>query len=137
MNTETNKQKARAALESVDKLDFDAWRSAMAPGVTVRANGDVMNREQFEGMCRGLMQAFSNGRHIIESQVAEGDWVATRLTWTAMHVGEFNGVAPSNRPIRITGAAFDRFENGKIVEHLAQFDAMSLMIQIGGLPAAA
>ncbi len=138
MNTEINKQKALAFYEAADKLDFDAWLSAMAPDVVAHANGgDAMTREQFEGMHRGMMEAFSQGRHIIESQVAEGDWVATRLTWTAMHVGDFNGVPASKRPVRISGAGYDRFENGKIVEHQAHFDAMGLMIQIGAIPAAA
>lgn len=135
MSTETNKQKARAFLENADKLDLDAWRAAMAPDAVARANGgDPMSREQFEAMLVGMSTAFSNGRHLIESQVAEGDLVATRLTWTAMHVGEFNGVPASHRPVRIAGAAYDRFENGKIVEHQAQFDAMGLMVQIGAIP---
>lgn len=96
-----------------------------------------MTAEQFEAMVRSITSAFSNGRHTIESQVAEGDRVATRLTWTAVHTGEFNGVPASNRPVRIAGDAFDRFENGKIVEHHAQFDAMGLMVQIGAIPMAA
>jgi len=138
MNTKTNKQKALAFYEASDKLDYDAWRGAMTPDVIVHTNGgDAMSREQFEAMHRGLMDAFANGRHIIDSQVAEGDWVATRLTWTALHVGDFNGVPASNRPVRIAGAGYDRFENGKIVEHQAHFDAMGLMIQIGAIPAAA
>lgn len=135
MSTETNKQKARAFLESADDLDFGTWRAAVAADFVASANGgEPMNVDQFEGMVRGLMTAFSNGRHIIESQVAEGDRVATRLTWTAMHVAEFNGVPASHRPVRISGDAFDRIENGKIVEHHAQFDAMGLMVQIGAIP---
>jgi predicted ester cyclase len=135
MSTETNKRIARSFLQSVDDLDFEAWRATAAPDLVASANGgDVMNRDEFEGMVRGITGAFSNGRHVIESQVAEGDHVATRLTWTALHTGEFNGVPASNRPVRVCGDAFDRIENGRLVEHHAQFDAMGMMVQIGAVP---
>lgn len=138
MNTETNKTKAREMFAKVDSMDFAGWREAIARDFVASANGgEPMNLEQFEGMVRGITSAFSNGRHIIENQVAEGDRVATRLTWTAIHTGEFNGVPASNRPVRIAGDAFDRFRDGKIIEHHAQFDAMALMVQIGAIPMAA
>jgi predicted ester cyclase len=138
MNRETQKAKAREFLESVDKLDFQTLRAAMAQGFVSSANGgDAMTVEQYEGMVRGITTAFSNGRHIIETQVVDGDLVATRMIWTAVHTGEFNGVAASNRPVRISGTSFDRFKDGKIVEHHAQFDAMGLMVQIGAMPMAA
>lgn len=135
MSTETNKRIARSFLRSADDVDFEAWRAIASPDLVASANGgDVMNREEFEGMVRGITGAFSNGRHIIESQVAEGDHVATRLTWTALHTGEFNGVPASNRPVRVCGDAFDRIANGKVVEHHAQFDVMGMMVQIGAVP---
>ena len=135
MNAETNKQIVRSFLASADDLDFEACRAIASPDLVASANGgNPMNREEFEGMVRGLFGAFSNGRHIIESQVAEGNGVATRLTWTALHTGEFNGVPASNRPVRISGGAFDRVEEGRLVEHHGQFDLMGLMVQIGALP---
>jgi predicted ester cyclase len=135
MNVETNKQIARAFLQSSDDVDFEAWRAIASPNLVATANGgDPMNRDEFEGMVHGLLVGFSQGRHLIESQVAEGDTVATRLTWTALHTGEFNGVPASNRPVRIAGDAFDRIEDGRLVEHHAQFDLMALMVQIGAVP---
>jgi len=135
MSAETNKEIARSFLRSADDVDFETWRSIASPDLVASANGgDVMNREEFEGMVRGLIGAFSNGRHIIESQLAEGDRVATRLIWTALHSAEFNGVPASNRPVRICGDAFDRIADGRVVEHHAQFDLMGLMVQIGAVP---
>ena len=135
MNAETNKQIARSFLQSADDGDFDAWHAIASPDLVASANGgDPMNRDEFEGMVRGIIGGFSNSRHLIESQVAEADKVATRLTWTALHTGEFNGVPASNRPVRISGDAFDRIEGGRLVEHHAQFDLMALMVQIGAVP---
>ena len=68
MSTETNKQIARSFLQSVDDVDFEAWRATASSDLVASANGgDVMNREEFEGMTRGIVGGFSNGRHIIES----------------------------------------------------------------------
>jgi steroid delta-isomerase-like uncharacterized protein len=135
MSTDTNKQIARSFLQSVDDVDFETWRALASPDLVASANGgDVMSRDEFEGMVRGITGAFSNGRHIIDSQVAQGDRVATRLTWTALHTGEFNGVPASHRPVRVSGDAFDRIENGRVVEHHAMFDAMAMMVQIGAVP---
>ena len=139
MSTETNKRTARTFLESFDKGDFAAWRAALAPSMVAHVNGGdhALSAEQFEGMCRMFAEAFASGRHLIQGQLAEGDWVATRLTWTAVHVGTFNGIPASQRPVRVDGGAYDRFEGGKIAEHRAHFDVMALMTQIGAIPATA
>jgi predicted ester cyclase len=135
MDAETNKQIAQSFLRSADDGDFETWRSIASPDLAASANGgEIMSREEFEGMVHGIIAGFSNGRHIIEAQVAEGDRVATRLTWTALHSGEFNGVPASNRPVRVCGDAFDRIQDGKLVEHHAQFDMLGLMVQIGAVP---
>lgn len=138
MSTETNKLAARRVQEDHDKGDIAGIVAALAPDFVAHANGgDAMTREQFEGMLRMIADAFSNGRHIFDGQVAEGDWVATRMTWTALHTGDFNGVPASNRPVRIATSVYDRFKDGKIVEHNALFDSMTMMMQIGAIPAAA
>jgi predicted ester cyclase len=58
--------------------------------------------------------------------MAEGDWVTTRLYWTAVHTGAFNGIPAS-----------DCLQDGRIVEHRATIDLMALMQQIGAIPVAA
>lgn len=138
MSTESNKQKARAYFAHADSGNLKAWRAAMAPDAVIQVNGDPeMTMTQFETMVGPFFSAFSNGRHIIEQQLADGDWVTTRLYWTALHTGAFNGIPASNRPVRMLSVSSDRFLDGKIVEHRATIDVMALMQQIGAIPAAA
>lgn len=139
MSTEANKQTVRRMFESMDKGDGSTWHPLLAPNFTAQfaGNGDAMNAEQFKGMERMFAASFANCRHIIESQVAEGDCVETRLLWTALHVADFNGIPASRKPVKIAGVTFDRFDSGKIAEHRAVVDVMSLMSQIGAIPAAA
>ncbi len=139
MSTEANKQTVRKMFESMDKGDGSTWHPLLATNFTAHfaGNGPTMNAEQFKGMVRMFAASFANGRHIIESQVAEGDCVETRILWTALHVADFNGIPASQKPVKIAAVAFDRLANGKIVEHRAVVDVMSLMTQIGAIPAAA
>lgn len=139
MTLETNKQTLRKMFDSMDKGDGAAWHPLLAPGFVARmaGNDQPMTAEQFKGMERAFATSFANGRHIIESQVAEGDCVETRLVWTALHVGDFNGIPASQKPVRIEAVSFDRFKDGRIAEHRALVDVMSLMMQIGAVPAEA
>ena len=139
MSTEANKWTARKMFESVDKGDYDTSRAQLTPDFVAHMAGNerAMNADEFEGMARMFTASFANSRHIIESQLAEDDWVVTRLIWTGLHVGDFSGIPASQKPVRIDAVAHDRFVNGRIAEHRTIIDVMGLMTQIGALPAAA
>ena len=68
----------------------------------------------------------------IEKQVAEGDLVATRVTMTGTHRGEWPpGVKATNKPVRITAVNFDRVQNGRIVEHGGAANELMALIECG------
>lgn len=67
--------------------------------------------------------------------LAEGDLVAFTWTMSGIHQGVFANVPPTGKPVTVHGINVERFQDGKIVEHWSQFDAVGLMRQIGGLPA--
>jgi SnoaL-like polyketide cyclase len=75
--------------------------------------------------------AFSQGQHVFNEVVVTGDRVVTYGTFTAMHLGEFKGLPPTGKQIRLSIMHIDRVENGKIVEHWGQGDALGLMQQLG------
>jgi steroid delta-isomerase-like uncharacterized protein len=137
MSTDTNKQTARKFFESVDNGDASASQALLTADFVahVAGNEHAMNAQEFLAMGRAFTTSFANSRHIIESQVAEGDCVETRLVWTGVHVGDFNGIPASQKPVKIEAVSRDRFVGGKIAEHRALIDAMALMIQIGAIPA--
>ena len=66
-----------------------------------------------------------------EDMVAEGDKVAVRWTWKGKHTGEYMGVAPTGKQIKITGISILRIEGGKIVEEYAEIDNLGMMQQLG------
>lgn len=89
------------------------------------------------GFLQGFADAFPDCKISVEDEVAQGDTVASRWTMTGTHQGDFLGVPATGKPMIITGIDFTRVVDGKIAEHWAQFDAASLMVQIGALPAPA
>lgn len=75
--------------------------------------------------------AFPDVHFTIEDMTSEGDWVATRVTGRATHLGRpFMGVEPSGRRVVWSSLGFFRVHNNKIVEHYGQPDLMGLREQI-------
>lgn len=139
MSTETNKQIVLKMYEYQDKGDMKGERTLFAPDFVARMGGSeqAMDADQFGAMETTFVTSFANGRHVISSQVAEGDTVVTIGSWSALHVGDFNGIPASQKPVKIEFWSTDRLRDGKIVEHVALVDVMSLMVQIGAIPSQA
>jgi len=78
-------------------------------------NGDPDLARQFARIAETRL-AFPDLEMTIELQIAEGPWVATRVTFRGTHMGEFAGVPATGRRIEYSGTAMDRLENGKVVE---------------------
>lgn len=75
--------------------------------------------------------AFTNSKHQFDQIIVEGNKVVTCWTFTAKHLGEFQGIPPTHKDIEISIMHIDCVENSKIVEHWGQGDAQGLMQQLG------
>jgi len=60
--------------------------------------------------------AFPDLHATIEFQLTDGDKVLSSFTIRGTHKGEFQGIPPTNRPVKISGITIDRITGGKIVE---------------------
>lgn len=76
---------------------------------------------------------FPDLRFTVEEQIAEGDLVVDRFIARGTHKGEFQGIAPTNKKITITGTVINRIINNKIVERWTELDTLGLMVQIGAV----
>jgi predicted ester cyclase len=68
-------------------------------------------------------EAFRNASHNIESIMAEGDMVATRCVFKAVHKGEFLGIPPSGKLISVPVICLNRVVDGRIKETWADWDS--------------
>ena len=71
----------------------------------------------------------------IEQQIAEGEWVVTRLTARGTHRGEWMGIKPTGKAVEITAVNIDRVVDGRIVEHGGAADLLGPFLKIGAVKA--
>ncbi|HEX6655330.1 MAG TPA: ester cyclase [Candidatus Limnocylindria bacterium] len=84
-----------------------------------------------------LLAAFPDFRMTVEDVFAGGgDKAVARVTIRGTHKGEFSGVAPTARPIDVQLIDIMRFDDaGLVCEHWGVADMLSLMQQLGVVPA--
>jgi len=78
--------------------------------------------------------AFPDLRLTIEDIIAEGETVVARWSCRGTHNGDLNGIAPTGKQVLISGVSIARFTNGKMSEGFVNWDALSLMQQLGVVP---
>lgn len=74
---------------------------------------------------------------VVEDQIAEGECVASRWVASAINSGPVMGMPPTGRTVHVTGVNVARFAEGKIAESWFNFDMLSLLQQLGAIPAPA
>lgn len=139
MSTETNKKLIAQSYQAMDTGDGAKVQSLYSADAkfTIAGAPGPMDFNGFTQFVGAFQTAFSRPRHVIKSQVAEGDRVSTYLEWHAVHTGPFNGIPASHKPVKIQAITHHTISNGKITEQTSVFDSMSLMQQIGAIPMAA
>ncbi len=88
--------------------------------------------EQLLGLWR---MAFSNLKLQVEDSIEDGNKVAARFRITGTHSGPLMGVPATGRPISVLATGIFRVVDGKLAENWVNLDALSLMQQIGAVPA--
>jgi steroid delta-isomerase-like uncharacterized protein len=116
--------------------DQAGLRELVSPGVIAHQPGlpAPLSRDGLLAMIDAFGQSFSDEQYTIEEQVADGDRVATRVTWRAVHSGPFQGLAATGRPVAVGGIAISRIEDGRIAERWLQMDQVGMLRQLGLVP---
>lgn len=120
----------RGDLDAVDRLfapdyvDHDPSRAGAQPG-----------SEGVKQAWAALRAAFPDLRVTIEDVVAEGDNVAVRSTSRGTHHGELMGISPTGKSVTIAVIDINRIVDGKLAERWAATDTLSVLQQLGAIPA--
>jgi predicted ester cyclase len=75
------------------------------------------------------------GYHVIDDQIAEADKVVTRLTSHGRHERDLPGAPRTGNEMKMTSITIHRIAEGRIVEKWSEKDMISLLTQIGVMPA--
>lgn len=82
---------------------------------------------------RGVRRTYPDLHLTVEQQIAEGEWVATRVTMHGTHQGEWLGIRPTGKPVEVTAVNLDRVVNGRIVEHGGAANLLGPLLAIGAV----
>lgn len=134
MSTEANKAIIRDFFDQVwnqgDEAAIDRFIAADAAGNDPDFG---IGREGFKRQWRTWRAAFPDLHFDVEELVAEGDVVVSRWTLTGTHTGEFLGIAPTGRAIRVGGMSLDHLQNGLLVSGFDGWDNLGLRQQLGAI----
>jgi predicted ester cyclase len=134
MSTEENKVIVRRSIEELwnrrnltilDELYAESYHE---PGIT----DSTKWREDLGDMFAAGVPADMHNE--IEDQIAEGDKVVTRWTWSFTHDVKFLGAEPTGKHISWTGISIHRLKDGKLVEGWYNADELALFRQLGLIP---
>ncbi len=85
---------------------------------------------------RILLAAFPGMRMDVEDLIASGDKTVARVNVTGTHKGEFMGMPPTGTQVDVELIDIQRFDSaGLVCEHWGVADMLSLMQQLGAVPA--
>jgi steroid delta-isomerase-like uncharacterized protein len=97
------------------------------PTITGRGVGPAAYRRQVERFLVGLPDLKFN----VDDTISEGDKLVVYWTITGTHLGEFLGVAPTNKLVAFSGITINQIADGKILESTVIWDGIGLMKQFG------
>jgi predicted ester cyclase len=82
---------------------------------------------------RGVRRTYPDLRLTVEQQIAEGDWVVSRVTMRGTHRGEWQGIKPTGKTVVVTAVNVDRVVGGRIVEHGGAANLLGPLREIGAV----
>ena len=95
-----------------------------------------MTDEALIGHIEFFEAAFPNYELFIDEMIAEGDRVIIKAHLTGTHMGDLSGIPPTYKTVNFPCVVAYEIENYKIISHWMLADQMSLMEQLGVVPAA-
>ena len=133
---------AKVGVEAFGTADWDRVRAALTPDSVYEefATGRrIVGPDSIIEADKGWKQAFPDARGTIRTAVASGSTVTLEITWEGTHTGDLVGpqgtIPASGRPVSLPAAQVVEVEGDKAKATRHYFDLMTLMAQIGAVPA--
>lgn len=81
----------------------------------------------------GVRDVYPDLHVTIEQQIAEGDWVVSRITARGTHQGAWLGIKPTGKALEFTGVDIDNVVSGRIVEHGGAANMLEPLLEAGAI----
>ena len=129
----------RAAVDAWNAHDRDRYVTGYLPDVKLHGFPEGVDDAATLGdFFAGFWEAVPDAQLALGDAFGAGDKAAARLTITGTHEGELMGVPATHRPISVEIITILRFaDDGRIAERWNVADFLSMLQQIGAVPAPA
>ncbi len=117
--------------ETINAHDAAGGRELFAPDArVVAATGRVLTLGGLGRMLADSVAAFPDLRVTVGRWVVQGDVVVTEEVMEGTHRGDFAGLAPTGRLVRLPLCHVTRVVDGRIVERVAYHDTAGILRQL-------
>ncbi len=128
----------RSAYERITAGDIDGFGALIADDFIEHDEvpGLPPTKEGVIAYFRSLLTSFPDMQMNVEDLITSENKAVARVKATATHQGEFMGVPPTGNAVAIQLIDIMTFDDaGLVCEHWGVADLLSLMQQLGGVPA--
>jgi predicted ester cyclase len=136
MSIEENKLLVRRYMdEVVNTGDVGRLADFISPDY-VEVFNNVRYRAGLEGAkshVLGVREVYPDLHVRIEQQIAEGDWVVSRITARGTHRGSWLGMKPTGKALEFTGVNIDKVVDGRVVEHGGAANMLEPLLEAGAV----
>jgi steroid delta-isomerase-like uncharacterized protein len=133
---EQNKAIAKRAFEEIlSGGRFELAEQLYAKDFVNHALHKIVGLEEDQAALKGWHEAFPDMSIVPEKLIAEGDLVTIYWIARGTNTGTGNGLPATGRKAELAGITIWRIVDGQIKEEWSAFDQLSMMQQLGLLPA--
>lgn len=139
MSQQENLNAQKKMGEAVNKGHLEDLKQTFSPRVVDHdpAPNQAPGAEGFIQFFTDFRDSFPDLAIAVDHMVADDDNVSIAYTVSGTHKGNFLGIPPSGKKIKVRGVQIARFEQGKIVERWGSSDQLGILQQIGAIKPAA
>lgn len=134
---------AKEAVDAFNKADWARTRNITTPDfvyVEFATGRHVEGFDAFVEVAKGWRSAFPDGKGAVTNALESGDTAVIEITWTGTQTGELlaptgDKIPPTGKKMNVSAVQIVRTSGGKIAETKHYFDLMTMLTQLGVVPA--
>jgi steroid delta-isomerase-like uncharacterized protein len=123
--------------ETIGGRDPNAADGILTPDYTLHMVGfpaPVRGRDAWKGVIQNYFAAFPDLAVSTQEEIAEGDRVAIRYSWSGTHRGDFMGIPATQKRVSVSGMVVFRVTDDRVAEEWHLDDVLGLLQQLGAIP---
>lgn len=118
--------------QALNRGDLDVVDELAHPNYVYRnPSEELIGPEAVKALFASYRSAFPDFQVQVNDRVVSSDRMVQAFTITGTHQGEFLGIPPTQRKVRVHGIVMSRFSGGRILEEWEVIDQLALLQQLG------